>query len=199
MIIYKVLRRFVPLAFLATALCGLVYLAVQQSLRQGANDPQIQMAEDYAAEFRDSVANGTPMNILIPFGNNGVDIANSLSPYYALFDENGNGAGGNGYLIKNSSLSLPRGVFSNPELISQGEIRFTWEPRPGVRQAVVLAKTPLGFVMAGRSLREVEIRENRAFVEAAAVWLASVGGLLLLEILFAVIESRWIKKRLKRG
>jgi hypothetical protein len=46
--IWDILRHWLPLAALTTALCGLVYLAVQQALRQAANDPQIQMAEDAA-------------------------------------------------------------------------------------------------------------------------------------------------------
>ena len=45
----NILRYWLPLAAVTTLLCGLIYLAVQQSLRWGANDPQIQMAEDAAA------------------------------------------------------------------------------------------------------------------------------------------------------
>ena len=40
----NILRHWFPLAVVATAFCGLVYVAVQQELRQNANDPQIQMA-----------------------------------------------------------------------------------------------------------------------------------------------------------
>ena len=43
------MKTWVPLTIGTTLLCGLVYLATQQSIRQGANDPQIQMAEDAAA------------------------------------------------------------------------------------------------------------------------------------------------------
>jgi hypothetical protein len=57
----NILRHWLPLAAVTTLLCGLVYLAVQQSLRQGANDPQIQMAEDAAAAL---VAGSTPESVL---------------------------------------------------------------------------------------------------------------------------------------
>jgi hypothetical protein len=47
--IQNILRAWLPIAVVTAAFCGLAYLTVQQSLRQGANDPQIQMAEDAAA------------------------------------------------------------------------------------------------------------------------------------------------------
>jgi hypothetical protein len=167
---YKIIRRFLPVAFLATALCGLVYLAVQQSLRQGANDPQIQMAEDMV------VASGT------------VNINASLAPYMVSYDASGHPIGGNG-MLDGSLANLPSGVFSYTA--AHGEDRFTWQPRPGIRQAVVLVSIPSGgFVMAGRSLREVEVREDQAEHEAGAVWLAVIGGLLILEIFFAWIEVK---------
>ena len=39
-----ILRRWLPIAASVTALCLLVYATVQQALRSGANDPQIQLA-----------------------------------------------------------------------------------------------------------------------------------------------------------
>ena len=48
-IVKNIIRHWLPLAVLTFAFCGLVYLAVQQDLRIGANDPQIQMAEDIAS------------------------------------------------------------------------------------------------------------------------------------------------------
>jgi hypothetical protein len=43
-----ILRQWLPIVVVITALSGLVYVAVQQALRQDANDPQIQMAQDAA-------------------------------------------------------------------------------------------------------------------------------------------------------
>ena len=42
-------KQFIMLSMLLTLACGICYVAVQQTLRQSANDPQIQMAEDAAA------------------------------------------------------------------------------------------------------------------------------------------------------
>ena len=48
-IIFEIIKKWLPLAIATAGLCALVYLTEQQSLRMGANDPQIQMAEDAAA------------------------------------------------------------------------------------------------------------------------------------------------------
>jgi hypothetical protein len=47
-VIRYTLKFWLPLAAAVTMLSGLVYIAVQQNMRIGANDPQIQLAEDAA-------------------------------------------------------------------------------------------------------------------------------------------------------
>ena len=44
----NIFRVWAPFAVVICAFSGLAYITVQQSERQGANDPQIQMAEDAA-------------------------------------------------------------------------------------------------------------------------------------------------------
>ncbi|HVO28983.1 MAG TPA: hypothetical protein VMT81_03305 [Candidatus Paceibacterota bacterium] len=161
------LRRFVPLAFLATAMCGLVYLAVQQDMRQGANDPQVQMAEDAAA------------GAAIPTST--VDINESLAPYLVLYDASGDPVAGNG-LLDGALPRLPAGVFAYAS--QHGEDHVTWQPRPGIRQAIVVVQTASGYAMAGRSLREVEAREDKLGFQALAVWLCTMIGLVILELLY---------------
>lgn len=185
---YTIFRRWIPLAFLATALCGLVYLAVQQELRQSANDPQIQMAEDAAAQL----ATVSSTQNVIP--TDPVNINDSLSSYLTVYDTSGNPVAGNGTL-DGALPKLPSGVFAN--VLNAGEDRFTWQPQSGVRDAVVVVrietKNP-GFVMAGRSLREIEYRENQTQVEAGAIWFCTLVGLLILEIIFVFVEERASRK-----
>jgi len=45
----RIARTWIPLAFVATVLCGFVYGGIQQVYRNAADDPQIQMAEVAAA------------------------------------------------------------------------------------------------------------------------------------------------------
>lgn len=196
---FTIVRRFVPMAFLATMVCGLVYLVAQQSLRTEANDPQIQMAEDTAAGLQGFVvAPG-----LVP--SDSVDISTSLAPYVVIYNSSGTPVAGNGFL-QGTLPNLPAGVFAYVQ--AHGEDQFTWQPRPSVRQAVVITsfnsvKTPnfpdsypnSGFVMAGRSLREVEIRENQVEFETDIAWIPTLIGLFILEIFFAVAEERIAKKK----
>jgi hypothetical protein len=55
-----------------------------------------------------------------------------------------------------------------------GENRVTWQPRGDVRIASVVVPLEDGYVMAGRSLRDVEQREAQAQQIAFAVWLAAL-------------------------
>src|ERR1035438_8964656 len=73
----------VVLAAISTVLALALYSIPQQVLRQGANDPQIQMAGDLAARLEQGVA---PIEA-VPAG--AVDIARSLSPFVIAYDDQG--------------------------------------------------------------------------------------------------------------
>jgi hypothetical protein len=188
-------RRFIPAAFIATVLCGLVYGVTQQSLRGNANDPQIRLAEDAAAEL----AAGTPVMNVVSFSASStpVDIETSADPYVLAFDQSGAPIIGNGFL-RGSLARLPLGVFNY--VMAHGEERVTWEPTPGVRQAAVIVKmqnpnSAIGFVLAGRSLRDTENRIDSMGDIIAGAWFFLIGGLLILELFFAAIESPRKKRR----
>jgi hypothetical protein len=171
-----ILRQWLPLAVVITAMSGLVYLAVQQALRQGANDPQIQLAEHTAA----ALARGGSAESVLP--NTQVDLEQSIAPFVAVFDSTGTPLVSSG-LLHGRMPAIPAGVFD--WVRQHGEDRITWQPEPGVRQAIVVvsyAGSPSGFVMAGRSLREVERREDQALLEAGAAWLATMLGSLVVVV-----------------
>ncbi|HEY3296048.1 MAG TPA: hypothetical protein VGL38_11485 [bacterium] len=158
-----------------SALCMLVYLETQQSLRFNANDPQIQMAEDAAAAMADGR--------LPALGSEQIEISQSLSPYTIVFDNNGHVVTSNA-VLDGRTPSLPPGVFEWVKL--HGEDRITWQPRAGVRSALVVTAghgPNGGFVAAGRSMREVEQRIAYAGQAAAAVWILLLIG-STLAILF---------------
>ena len=64
-----------------TLLSGLVYVVAQQSYRQGANDPQIQLAEDFAS----LASAGNDPAKLVPAGK--IPIENSLATYILFYDK----------------------------------------------------------------------------------------------------------------
>ncbi len=169
-----IIKTWLPTAFLITAVCGLVYAAVQQSYRQSANDPQIQMAEDAAT----AVSGNAQTQSLLLTGT--VDIGQSLSPYMVFYNASGTPTGGNGLLNGHFPL-LPSGIFDYVR--TAGETRVTWQPEPGVRSAIVVVRMngpQGGFVMAGRSLREVERREGQLEAITFAAWVVTLIGTLFL-------------------
>ena len=151
-----------PTAFAATMIAGIFYAAIQQVYRQSANDPQIQMAEDAIAP--------PPGNIIY--------IDKSLAPYMVFYGEDGTPVSGDG-VLDGSLPNLPSGVFNYTRVA--GEDRFTWQPSPGVREAVVLVHltNDAGFVMAGRSLREVEQRESQLELIVWFGWVLTMIGLFI--------------------
>ncbi len=183
--IRKVFIIWLPLALTITLISGLIYLTVQQAIQIGANDPQIQMAEDAAT----ALYQGQYPGEVVP--QNKVDLTKSLAPYLIVFDEAGKPIAGNAVL--NGKLpNLPPGVFSFTK--ENTEDRFTWEPQMGVRSALVVTHFTginSGYVAAGRSIREVEKREDQLFLQVGLGWFASL--VLTLIATFMVSELGYLR------
>jgi hypothetical protein len=147
----RALMLFLPVAAAAAILTLLIYAAVQQDLRTGANDPQVQMAEDAAARLD---AGASPSAVMPP---QPVDMARSLAPFLLLFDQDGRLQAGSATL-NGRTPSPPAGVFR--AVPSGGRSEITWAPEPDVREAAVIIAHQGGYILAGRSLRLVEQRED---------------------------------------
>jgi hypothetical protein len=168
-IILTIIKKWLPLGIATAGLCGLVYLAVQQSLRISANDPQIQMAEDAAGALN----SGASVDSIIPTAK--VELANSLAPFMIVFDDSGKVLASSATLHGSIPI-FPTGVLDYTR--QNGEDRITWQPEKNVRMATVVARYDKGFVLAGRSLREVEIRadniEKICGLAMLAIWAATL-------------------------
>ena len=161
-----IFKYWLLMAVVVTGLSGLIYAVVQQDLRQSADDPQIQLAEDTAAQL----ASGQSAQNVVPTEK--VDIAKSLAPYIIVFDVNGNPIASSAQL-DGQTPTIPSGVFDYVR--QNGEDRITWSPQSGVRSAIVvtqIAGPRSSFVLAGRSLREVEIREDNILQLVLLGWIA---------------------------
>ena len=145
--------------FCAAALTALVYIAVQQNYRQNANDPQIQLAEDAAQ----SLDHGLAPSSVVPAAR--VDLGTSLAPFIIVTDDNYRILASSGTLNGRTVLP-PTGAFTaaltgrGKDTARTGENRITWQPSSSVREAAVITRYSGGYVVAARSLREVEIRED---------------------------------------
>jgi hypothetical protein len=166
-----ILKYWLLTAIIISGLFVIMYGLAQQVERLGADDPQIQMAEDAAARL----ANGASPQQVVPTEK--VDIATSLAPYLIVFDRDGKPLASSAEL-NGGTPTIPSGIFESVK--QQGEDRISWQPQSGVRSAIVVTqiKGGAGFVLAGRSLREVEKRESLEEI-ALLGW----GGLLLVTLL----------------
>jgi hypothetical protein len=161
-----------------TALYATVVGAVQAVLRGGANDPQVQLAEDAAARLGQGASAAT-------LAGTAVDMAASLSPFVIVYDRQGQVLASSGQL-NGRMPTLPSGVLQDTRIGSERKV--TWQPQAGVRIASVVVATPQGYVVSGRSLREVEGRIEGLERFVLVAWALTIG---LLSLTFAA--SRFIR------
>lgn len=185
-------KNWFVLALTLTAALAAVYVTTHQVLRQSANDPQVQMAEDWA----DQLSSGSIPTTLTM--GKAVDPTQSLAPFGIIYDKDGN--------VANSSVTAPTTMLQAPGVLGtidrdpDHELRFTWQPSSGARFAAILKRVTYSdsvyYVLAARNLREVEKREDTLFLLTSCAW---VGGVALLYLVthgpVAVRTLRNSKKR----
>lgn len=159
--IKNIFRVWLPFAVVTTAFCALGYGTVQQALRQGLNDPQIQMAEDAAYALN----NGAVMDAVVSAEK--IEMSRSLAPFIVIYDNDGKPIASSG-LLNGQMPDYPKGALDSAR--QSGENRVTWQPNSTVRVASVVVPYNNGFVMAGRNMREVEQRETQTEQFAGLTW-----------------------------
>jgi hypothetical protein len=177
----SILKLWIPLATVMLLLSLMVYVAVQQTYRTNANDPQIQMAE----EAEHALNNGAEAKALVRPSN--TEIATSLLPFTLIYGESGKLLAGDA-LLDGAPPVIPSGVFKFAQ--EHREDVLSWQPRPGVRSALVVhycdAKFK-GFVVTGRSLRLTEEREGKLVKQVGFILVFSLGVLLILAFLMRLV------------
>jgi hypothetical protein len=235
-----------PILVAGSVIMLVAYAAIQQSYRQSANDPQIELAEDAAA----ALSGGSPADGLL-LGMPQVDMSQSLMPFIMIFDDSGKLLSSSAYVNGSPSAAglptPPHGVFdfvrSNKGAASSGflstiksfrsslasnqrpagEDRFTWQTASGLRFATVVTRWDIsvkndssvsssssspsaivqnqsaslnqtasssGFILAARSLREVEIREGQLGEIFLIGWLVFVVGTIGVVVVETLVEKR---------
>ena len=179
---FRIVRIWLPIAVALTAVMGLSYLAVQQSYRNGLDDPQLQLATDGAARLD---AGGSPEGILT---SPTVDADTSLAPFVIVF--------GSGDEVLASSATLAGGTPKPPAGVlaaarTSGTNRVTWQPQPGVRIASVSVASHDGrVVLAGRNMRAVESRIDDLAKITALAWAVALVGVLVATLLTELVGLR---------
>ena len=180
-----IIKNWFGYAAVITLLCGIIYIVGQQGFRQSADDPQYQMAEDAA----NAISKGADPKLL---GAAPMDISETLSPYIIIYDKVGN-AVVNGAILNGKPLKIPQGVLDYIQ--THGADHATWQPVPGVRQAMVgMRSNATGksyTVIAGRSLRKIEERIGNLGEQVAFGWAMSLLAILVVVTLQEYAVKRW--------
>lgn len=169
---------------IVTIMTGLVYVNVQQVYRSNANDPQIQLAN----EINTNLKAGRSIERLWP---DSIDIQTGLGVFAALYDEHAQPLRTSA-LLDGKIPQVPPGVFDFAK--NEGEDRVTWQPRMGVRMALVVIRgnfSPVAYIAVGRSLKEVEVREQNLMKTTAVSWAIMIFIILISSIFhFALYKKR---------
>jgi hypothetical protein len=162
---------------------GFVYVALQQSYRQGANDPQIQIASDTAM----ALSSGSQAQGLLGNTSSAIDPSVSLAPFTIIVDET-NAVVATNMKIGDSTPLPPKGVLNAASVSHQN--RITWQPQPGTRIALIVQgykhNDRSGYVLVGRSLSEIKARDSSLF------WLSATTAVVvaLLGVFATMIHVR---------
>lgn len=148
-------KNWLIAVFIIVVLSLTSYGAVQQDLRQTANDPQIQYVEDVTA----LIAQGANPTDIIG-ANSQTNLATSLAPFLMILDKDGKVLASSAVL--DGTPPTPAISMLTYAKDHNAENRVTWQPKSGVRIAAVIGyqKDKQDYVLAGRSLTEVEKRET---------------------------------------
>ena len=165
----RALLVWLPVAAAAAVLSVLSYGNTQQALRQSANQPQVQLAQDAARALDQG---GSPGDV-VP--SEQVDLSRSLAPFLIVYDAQGRVIASSAQL-DGSTPPLPDGVLDAARAAAGRGDRITWQPAAGVRIAAVVIPYGEGAVLAGRSLTEIEAEENHALQVAVAGCLVALAA-----------------------
>jgi len=148
----KITRQSVRLWLLSVTIGGGLllfgYVGMQQSLRMGLNDPQLQIAQDIASKLNQEATVGS----VIP--PTFVDESHSLASFVTIVDNNANVLASSGKIA--DRVPLPP-TSSFPDSQKRGNNWFTWQ-HDGVRDAAVIVPygNHTGYVLVARSMSQVE-------------------------------------------
>ncbi|HSX05860.1 MAG TPA: hypothetical protein VLF69_05295 [Candidatus Saccharimonadales bacterium] len=177
------MKRILPWLTAATIIVitfGTIGLTVQQTQRSEANSPQIQLAEDAAAQLDRGVSPD-----VITLGS--IDLNHSLSPFIAVYSKSGQPMGSSGQFGKD----LPRPPLGVLQAANGHEYHaVTWQPTKGLRFATVAVAAKDYYVLSGRSLHEVERNESMTYKLVGLALLLSLTVLAVAAYILVYPTSR---------
>lgn len=169
---------WIPIGVTITLMSLMVFGAVQQTIRLGANEIPIQLAEDAAAD----IVRGMEPKQVLPHQN--VDLSSSLAPFVIVYDDKGEMLASS-VELDGKVPAIPPGLLNSAR--ERKEDNVTWQPKPGVRASISVVRyvgDKPGFVLAGKSLREVELLEDKLLFDVIAGWAITMAFTLFASFFF---------------
>ena len=160
---------WVTLCVLITAAAAGGYVIGQQAGRRAADDVPRAMATRAAKQLSQGLAGAQVV------GASPVDLAADPTPFVIVYDP-AHRVLASGATVAGEPPALPSGVLD--AAVAGGEDHVSWQPRSGVREAVVALPwgdgRSSGGVVAGASLQPTENRSR------ALLWGAVIGWLIMV-------------------
>ncbi len=169
------LVAWLPVAVVATVLAATSYVTTQQLTRSSVDDAPRAMAQRAA----DTLSRGGKPAGVTP--GPPADLATDLGPFLMVFGPAG-AVRASTARLDGAMPVVPPGVLAQAR--QHGIDRITWQPRPGVREAVIAmpwhSATTAGVVVAGASLAPAEARVSQLALLVFAGWLVAMVGSLAM-------------------
>jgi hypothetical protein len=165
----------------------MVYGTMQQMLRQGINYVPVQLATDAVNRLDSGIS---PKSVPLPTN---IEISKSISPFVIILDQNKK------VLVSSATLNgvtpvIPQGTFDY--VAGSGQDRVTWQPQPGIREALVVdkysAEGSSGYVVAGTSLKESEATTDKIGRDIFIGWVVIN---VFVIVAYSIICSSFFKDR----
>ncbi|HMR55373.1 MAG TPA: hypothetical protein PKD34_02160 [Candidatus Doudnabacteria bacterium] len=173
---YRAIAIFVTLVALVSVLFISICYSARTVFRQQANDPQIEVTEQVAGIVRQ----GVPIDAIVSSAEQ-IDLNSSKALFVMIFDNERTMTGSSAQL-NGEAPSIPSEVFDKAN--EMGEYRFDFQPAENLKFAGVMKKIDnSAYVLAGRSLSEMETRVAALEQPLWIGWIISVLVSLLLTVL----------------
>ena len=166
--------RWTAAAVIVTALFAALYLVMQQSERQGADDAPGRLASQVAAQLSDSGAAADESTAQT------VDLAVSDAEFFVIYDQANRPVSGTGRL-DGALPAVPTGVLD--EARRTGSNHVTWQTSDGRRFASVERRAGHDVVLAAQSLAPAE---NRIDQLGALILIAWACVLVIIVVAFFI-------------
>jgi hypothetical protein len=156
--------RWVAAAVIVTGLFASLYVVIQQTERQGADDSPARLASQVVSEVTDTgsatgSAGGSSPDV--------VNIATSDAPFFVVYDAKDRPVAGTGH--EDGALpTVPAGVLA--EARRNGANHVTWQTSDGRRFATVERRAGDDVVLAAQSLAPTEARIDQLGLLILVAW-----------------------------